>query len=189
MKIYTGSGDQGKTSLFSGERLSKANHRIEAYGDVDELNSAIGVLAASIGHEPEDLISQLNQIQSNLFHLSAWLATTSDSPSADLLENFSEDHSKKLEQAMDNMGNNLAPLSGFILPGGTISSAMAHLARTICRRAERHVILCLELENKVFNDDKKNSILIYLNRLSDYLFMLARYLNHLSGIPDQLWKK
>lgn len=188
MKIYTGAGDHGKTSLFSGERLSKANRRIEAYGDVDELNSVIGALAASIEPEPEDLIMQLNQIQSDLFHLSAWLATTPDAASASLLKNFSMEHSKNLEKSIDNMENKLPPLSGFILPGGTISASWAHLARTICRRAERHVIMCMELECTDFDNSIKTPIITYLNRLSDYFFMLARYLNHLEGMPDKLWE-
>jgi cob(I)alamin adenosyltransferase len=189
MKIYTGTGDLGKTNLFSGERLSKANLRIEACGDVDELNSIIGALAASIGSEKMELIAQLHQVQSNLFNLGSWLATTPDSPSASLLEKFSDEHSKKLEQAMDRMEENLPTLKGFIVPGGTTSSAWAHLARTVCRRAERHVILSIEIEGKALDNENRKSIITYLNRLSDYFFVLARYLNHLSDIKDQLWKK
>jgi cob(I)alamin adenosyltransferase len=189
MKIYTGTGDLGKTSLFSGERLSKGNQRIEAYGDVDELNSVIGALAVSIETEKMDLIPQLHQIQSNLFNLASWLATTPYSQSVSLLDKFSDEPAKKLEQAIDSMEKNLPPLKGFILPGGTISSAWAHLARTICRRAERHVIRNIETEGKFFDIENTRHIITYLNRLSDYFFVLARYLNHLSGIKDQLWKK
>jgi cob(I)alamin adenosyltransferase len=189
MKSYTGTGDHGKTSLFSGERLSKANQRIEAYGDVDELNSIIGALAASIGTEQKELITQLHKVQSNLFNLGSWLATTPDSPSAALLKKFSDESAKKLEQAIDRIEENLPTLKGFILPGGTTSSAWAHLARTVCRRAERHIIRCMEMENKFLDNENRKAIITYLNRLSDYFFVLARYLNHLSGVQDQLWKK
>lgn len=189
MKIYTGTGDLGKTSLFSGERLSKANQRIEAYGDVDELASIIGALAASIGTGQMELIIQLQQVQSNLFNLGSWLATTPDTPSAALLEKFSEEPSQKLEQTIDRMEETLPTLKGFILPGGTTPSAWAHLARTVCRRAERHVIRSIEMESKFLDSENRKSIITYLNRLSDYFFVLARYLNHLEGIQDQLWKK
>jgi cob(I)alamin adenosyltransferase len=189
MKIYTGTGDFGNTSLFSGERLSKANQRIEAYGDVDELTSAIGALAVSIGTEKKEIITQLHQIQSYLFNLGSWLATTPDSPSASLLDEFSDVPSKELEQAIDQMEENLPTLKGFILPGGTLSSAWAHLARTICRRAERHVIRSIEIEGNVLDNESRKHVITYLNRLSDYFFVLARHLNHLSGIKDQLWKK
>lgn len=189
MKIYTGTGDHGKTSLFSGERLSKSNQRIEAYGDVDELTSIIGALAASIGTEQKELIIQLNKVQSNLFNLGSWLATTPDSPSVALLKKFSDESAKKLELAIDRIEENLPTLKGFILPGGTTSSAWAHLARTVCRRAERHVIRSMEMENKFLDNENRKAIITYLNRLSDYFFVLARYLNHLSGIQDQLWKK
>jgi cob(I)alamin adenosyltransferase len=189
MKIYTGTGDFGNTSLFSGERLSKANPRIEAYGDVDELTSAIGALAASIGTEQKELLQQLHQIQSTLFHLGSWLATTPDSPSESLLDKFSDEPSKKLEQAIDHMEENLPILKGFILPGGTFSSAWAHIARTICRRAERHLIRSFETEEYIPGNESRKPIITYLNRLSDYFFVLARYLNHLSGIQDRLWKQ
>jgi cob(I)alamin adenosyltransferase len=189
MKIYTGTGDQGKTSLFSGERISKANQRIEAYGDVDELSSAIGALSASIEAEKKELITQLHQIQSYLFNLGSWLATTQDSPSVSLLDTFSDEPSKNLEHSIDRMEENLPTLKGFILPGGTVASAWAHLARTICRRAERHVIRYLESESNPLDSDHRKSMITYLNRLSDYFFVLARYLNHLSGVKDQLWKK
>jgi cob(I)alamin adenosyltransferase len=189
MKIYTGTGDLGKTGLFSGERISKANQRIEAYGDVDELSSAIGALSASIEAENKELIAQLHQIQSCLFNLGSWLATTQDSPSVSLLDIFSDEPSKNLEYAIDGMEENLPTLKGFILPGGTVSSAWAHLARTICRRAERHVIRYIEIEGNALDNEHRKSMITYLNRLSDYFFVLARYLNHLSGIQDQLWKK
>jgi cob(I)alamin adenosyltransferase len=189
MKIYTGTGDLGKTSLFSGERMSKANQRIEAYGDVDELSSAIGALSASIEAEKKELITQLHQIQSCLFKLGSWLATTPDSPAVSLLEIFSDESSTYLEHAIDRMEENLPILKGFIIPGGTVSSAWAHLARTICRRAERHVIRYIESEGTALASEPGKSMITYLNRLSDYFFVLARYLNHLSGVKDQLWKK
>ncbi len=189
MKIYTGTGDFGKTSLFSGERLSKANRRIEAYGDVDELASIIGALTSSMGTGNPELIIQLEQIQSHLLDIGSWLATTPDSPSASLLSQFSNEPSKELELAIDRMQEILPALNGFIIPGGTTSSAWAHIARTVCRRTERHVIGSFENEDQLLDKDNRQSIMTYLNRLSDYFFVLARYLNHMSGIPDHLWKK
>jgi len=189
MKIYTGTGDLGKTSLFSGERLSKSNQRIEAFGDIDELNSVIGALRASLEPEKTDIATPLHHIQTHLFSLASWLATTLESPSAGFLDKLTEEPSKKLEHAIDCMEKNLPALKGFIIPGGTISAAWAHIARTICRRTERQVIRIIENEGNAFLNDNNKLIIAYLNRLSDYFFVLARYLNHLSGIKDLPWKK
>ena len=188
MKIYSGSGDRGKTSLFSGERLSKSNARIEAYGDVDELNSLIGVLAATLDTDSKSH-SELLDIQSNLLQTGAWLATTPLSPSTTELNLFSEQSIRDLESAIDRMEQNLMPLKSFILPGGQLSAALAHVARTVCRRAERHVVAISDAEKADQLPESYRLILIYLNRLSDYFFVLARYCNHIAGKDDLIWKK
>ena len=120
MKIYTGTGDRGKTSLFSGERVSKASERIAAYGDLDELNSIIGALTAHLPPDRPDLTGELQQIQADIFMISAWLATTADSPAADSLEKIKERHIIFLEKAIDRLQDLLPDLKKFILPGGHI---------------------------------------------------------------------
>jgi cob(I)alamin adenosyltransferase len=187
MKIYTGSGDRGKTSLFSGERVAKNNLRTEVYGEVDELNSCLGALTAAL-EESHGSVAEIRQIQSDLFHIGACLATTPGSPSAAALEAFDEQKSRYLETAIDRMDQHLPPLKGFILPGGRMPAALAHVARTVCRRAERHVVALYE-DKTAGPPDAYQAVLIYLNRLSDYLFVLARYCNHLVGEADILWKK
>ena len=187
MKIYTGSGDRGKTSLFSGERVAKNNVRTEAYGEVDELNSCLGALTAAM-EENHESVSEIRRIQSDLFHIGACLATTPGSPSAAALEAFDEQKSRYLETAIDRMDQHLPPLKGFILPGGRMPAALAHVARTVCRRAERHVVALYE-DKTAGPPDAYQAVLIYLNRLSDYLFVLARYCNHLVGEAGILWKK
>jgi cob(I)alamin adenosyltransferase len=189
MKIYTGTGDRGKTSLFSGERVSKANTRIEAYGDLDELNSIIGALIAAQLSDSADLISDLQQIQADIFMISAWLATTANSPAIDSLEKINETQINFLENAIDQLENKLPDLKNFILPGGHISAAWAHVARSVCRRTERHTVLVLEASNDDETTAQLHMALIYLNRLSDYLFVLARECNRRKGLSDIIWKK
>ena len=189
MKIYTGTGDRGKTGLFSGERVSKANVRIEAYGDLDELNSIIGALITTLPSDSDDLISDLQQIQADIFMISAWLATTANSPVIDSLEKIKEKQIDFLEKAIDRLVNNLPDLKNFILPGGHISAAWAHVARSVCRRTERHTVLVLEESDDNEETEQLQKALIYLNRLSDYLFVLARECNRLHGLSDIPWKK
>jgi cob(I)alamin adenosyltransferase len=187
MKISTGAGDTGKTSLFSGERVSKDHVRIEAYGDVDELNAILGALVASLPADYPELAAEIQQVQSDLFHVGAWLATTPDSPSIEMLEPFAEERTQRLEQAIDRMEEELPPLTAFLLPGGHMSAAWAHVARTVCRRAERHTVrLAREREDP---NNSLQQIIVYLNRLSDYLFVLARHCNRIAGIADQVWQK
>ncbi|MGD2010808.1 MAG: cob(I)yrinic acid a,c-diamide adenosyltransferase [Desulfobacterales bacterium] len=188
MKIYTGSGDRGKTSLFSGERVAKNNRRTEAYCDIDELNSCLGALTA-VMEDSHESVAEIRHIQSDLFHIGACLATTPGSPSAAALEPFDEQRSRYLETAIDRMDQHLPPLKGFILPGGRMTAALAHVARTVCRRAERHVVSLSEDKTNGQTPDGYQGVLVYLNRLSDYLFVLARYCNHLAGEADVLWKK
>ena len=189
MKIYTGTGDRGKTSLFSGERESKASERIEAYGDLDELNSIIGALAANLPPEHTDLVDELESIQSDLFDISALLATTPDSPSMNQLKSFSREQFDVLEKAIDARQKALPELKGFILPGGHLTAAWSHIARTVCRRTERHLVSFLERSFQGEIPDQYSNAQIYLNRLSDYLFVIARYCNHSHGKFDKLWKK
>jgi len=189
MKIYTGTGDRGKTSLFSGERVTKTNDRIEAYGDLDELNSIIGALIASLPVDRVDLIGELQQIQSDIFIIGAWLATTANSPAIDALEEIKDTQINFLEKAIDRLDNQLPNLKNFILPGGHSSAAWAHVARSVCRRTERHAVRVLKESDTDASTPELEKALIYLNRLSDYLFVMARECNRLHGLSDITWKK
>lgn len=190
MKLYTGTGDRGKTSLFSGERVAKSNLRIDAYGNLDELNAVLGVVVVHIPEAHAEIINALRGIQSELFDMGAWLATVPGSPAARQLNDFPAENYQRLETAIDALESAMPELTGFILPGGHAAAAMAHVARTVCRRTERGVIRLLESEAD--NPDRGvvyDNILIYLNRLSDYLFSLARHLNILTKTPDVPWRK
>jgi cob(I)alamin adenosyltransferase len=187
MRVYTRGGDGGKTSLFSGERMSKSDARIEAYGDVDELNAALGVLVGELTGEQVGLAEEIWRIQSDLFHVGAWLATTPGSPALGMLEPITKEHAARLEQAMDRMAAALPPLRSFLLPGGDRAAAWAHVARTVCRRAERHVVRLAE--ESADTETGLGPVLVYLNRLSDYLFVAARYCSHLAGVSDVVWKE
>jgi cob(I)alamin adenosyltransferase len=179
MKIYTRTGDKGDTSLFGGQRVPKDALRIEAYGTIDELNSAIGVvLAESPGPEVADI---LTQIQRKLFDLGADLATPR--PAArNKVRRIEPRDARALEAIIDSLESRLKPLRTFILPGGSTSAARLHFARTVCRRAERAVVRLSR------NEDIGGGITIYLNRLSDLLFVLARYANHVASVPETKWK-
>ena len=187
MKIYTGTGDRGKTSLFSGERVSKSSARVETYGDLDELNAAIGAVAAAIDKRQQALIDEIHTIQAGLLDAGAWLATTPGAPSTRFLKPFTDQPARRLEAAIDRMDADLPELTQFILPGGHLSSALAHVARTVCRRTERRACQLVE-QGESGTDASMPSILVFLNRLSDYLFVLARHCNHLEGVADNLWK-
>jgi cob(I)alamin adenosyltransferase len=190
MKIYTGSGDKGTTSLFSGERVPKHHIRIEAYGDLDELNSILGVVAAALPADETTLHEDIERIQSTLFLAGAWLATTPESSAIGYLTPLSATAAKELEQQIDALSENLPVLKGFILPGGQSAAAWAHVARTVCRRCERRLTELIELSGKANENDKAlTNIQVYLNRLSDYCFVLARCINHILGTADTLWKK
>lgn len=170
MKIYTKTGDKGMTALYSGKRVQKDNIRIEAYGTIDELMSFMGVLASST----KDNI-QLEDIERTLYEIGCYLANEEATSSG-----ITDDNIAQLEQRIDQLDASLPPLHNFIIPGGTTAASMCHVCRTICRRAERRMItLRNSLEDKM--DD--NSF-IYINRLSDYFFLLARKLNHNAGVQD-----
>jgi len=187
MKIYTGTGDKGKTSLFSGERVLKNNARIDAYGDIDELNSILGALAADLSGEKE-LIEELRQIQAVLMQLSAWLATSPDSALIESLAEISTERITFLENAIDRLQKDLPVLQSFILPAGHTTAAWAHVARTVCRRSERKVVPLLSSSLKGKAAEQYRNLFVFLNRLSDYLFVLARHCNHIQGVPEKLWK-
>ncbi len=188
MKIYTGTGDRGKTSLFSGQRVSKANERIDAYGDMDELNSVIGALVASLGPQHSEPVEELQRIQTDLFTIGALLATTPDSPSMDTIAGIGQQRIEFLEKSIDRMVEALPELKRFILPGGHPTAAWAHVARTVCRRTERRIVRFLDASFKTQAPDSYQRALIYINRLSDYLFVVARYCNHLFDAPEKLWE-
>lgn len=185
MKIYTKTGDTGQSSLVSGHRVMKDAQRLQAYGAVDELNSCLGVLRAqlnAINFSDPGVDPFLEKIQNQLFNLGSQLACD-DLQMAAKLPQISAALSQELEFEIDRMELQLTPLKNFILPGGTLAAAQAHVARTIARRSEREIVSLHATETVQFE------ILQYVNRLSDYLFVLARFLNHRSGFPDQAWKK
>lgn len=177
MKIYTKTGDKGMTGLFGGKRLPKDDLRIEAYGTVDELNAFVGTLNTSFIDEIQNNL--LNEIQKRLFTIGSNLASDPDKEM--ITPDVKVDDISDLEYAMDNMEEELPPLKNFVLPGGHHAAALAHVCRTICRRAERRVI-SLDRESTV-----DPLIIQYLNRLSDYFFMLSRYIVHVNGAEEIAW--
>lgn len=186
-KIYTRSGDKGETSLFTGQRVPKNDPFIEALGSVDECNSAIGL---SIAHMPDEerfseLKKQLIIIQHALFDLGAAIATPRSRAKQDKIEKtrFDEEEIELLEKWIDEMDSRLPKLKNFILPGGHPGGAMLHLARSVCRRAERQVI---PLNH---HEDVSDKITRYLNRLSDYLFVASRWTNYLADMPETAWEQ
>jgi len=178
MKIYTKTGDDGTTSLFSGGRVSKTHLRVEAYGTVDELNSILGLVRAYQPHARTD--EWLGRVQRQLLNMGADLATPLDSK-ADWVVRIDAEMVTWLEQAIDEMTAELPELKNFILPGGSLVAANIHVARTVCRRAERIVV---QLQD---NEPLGDNVLNYLNRLSDFLFTLARWENMQAGIPEDKW--
>lgn len=187
MKIYTKTGDKGETSLFTGERVPKNNPFLDALGGVDECNCAIGAAISFLpAHDKalSELRHQLETIQHALFDVGAALATprtTATTPKLNLTR-FDETATKSLENWIDAMETELPRLRTFILPGGHSVGAMLHLARSICRRAERDVV---PLNSQA---DVADGILVYLNRLSDYLFVASRFVNHRMKCPETLWE-
>lgn len=178
MKIYTKGGDKGTTALFGGKRVSKAAARIEAYGTVDELNSWIGVVK---DHLPEQKQAILLDIQNKLFTMGALLAAEPGKNNLKLPE-LTEADVQALELDIDQMEATLPPLKAFVLPGGDESASFCHVARTVCRRAERASVLLSEEEGSV-----PDMVLIYLNRLSDFLFVLSRWILKEKGRADVEW--
>ena len=178
--VYTRTGDAGTTSLVGGERAPKNSSRLEAYGTVDELNSHIGLVAAHTSHA--DVNEMLTWIQHRLFDIGSYLACNPDGNF--LLSPGIDDVSvAKLEKMIDDLDSRLPAIKEFVLPGGTVAAAEAHVTRTVCRRAERR-ILNLAQESRV-----ESIVLRFINRLSDFLFVLARFNNIGNGVDEIFWQK
>ncbi len=174
MKIYTRTGDKGKTSLFGGKRVSKSSLRVEAYGTIDELNSAIGVAISQMANIQKELL----KIQHDLFSIGAVLANPQGKKTQGL-----EARATDFERLIDQMTEKLSELRNFILPGGGKTGALLHAARTVCRRAERRIVSLAQKEHV------DTAILVYLNRLSDLLFTMARYVNMKEEKKETVWVK
>ena len=180
MKIYTKTGDNGETGLFGGERVSKDSLRISAYGTVDELNSFIGLATTEV--RDEDVKKILLKIQNQLFVVGSDLATPEDEKTKKLsIQRTPASYYIDIEKVIDEYDEQLEELRNFILPGGSKGAALLHVCRTICRRAEREVVA---LKNLVTIGE---NIVIFLNRLSDLLFVLSRFENKVSNHPDTIW--
>lgn len=184
MKVYTKTGDKGETSLYGGVKVSKADLKIEAYGTVDELNSYIGIIRSY--NITSNCINQLIDIQKDLFHIGAELATPVEkmylaNGKCRLPKLISDLDIEKLEKWIDDMESTLPELMHFILPGGNLAASHAHVSRTICRRAERLVVALKAVE------EIREEAIRYLNRLSDYLFTLARYIAHEENYEEIKW--
>ena len=182
MKIYTKRGDGGETSLFRDGRVSKDSIRVEAYGTVDELNSIIGWVRSANTNTATDKL--LAKIQNDLFIIGSDLASPQDSvKKGDQVLRLGKNAQLFLEEAIDEMESDLTPLKHFILPGGTPAASCVHVARAVCRRAERRIVALAQSE------EVNPAITIYMNRLSDFLFVTARYMNKLANVPDRAWEK
>ena len=184
MKIYTKTGDTGETALYGGTRVSKSSARVECYGNIDELNSFIGVAKAQVS--AESILNQLKKIQFNLFTVGSEAATPADkltlaNGNSRLTLIISDKEIEELEVWMDEMEEKLEPLQYFILPGGGSSATAFHVARTVCRRAERSLVFLNESE------EMRPELIKYLNRLSDYLFVLSRFVSKLNNETEEFW--
>jgi cob(I)alamin adenosyltransferase len=177
MKIYTRAGDQGKTALFGGGKVSKCEIRISAYGTLDELNATLGLARA--GNVPIPIDKVLNQLQNQLFDLGAELASPQANDHG--TETLQDDDVTDLEKLIDQFEADLPKLTAFILPGGSPTAATLHLARCICRRAEREIVALSQTENV------RDTLLKYVNRLSDLLFVMSRAANAAAGVSDVPW--
>lgn len=181
IKIYTKTGDSGKTSLIGGTKVSKSHIRIDSYGTVDELNSFIGLL--SDYSDNEQIKKNLKEIQDRLFTIGSSLACDPDKESGLKIPDLKESDVQFLENEIDKMNEELPAMKNFILPGGHPAVSTAHIARCVCRRAER---ICVAMkEDDLFIEPL---VIKYLNRLSDYLFVLGRYLGHILNVPEIPWK-
>jgi len=178
-KVYTRGGDDGTTSLGGGQRVKKSSLRIETYGTVDELSSAIGVALAD-GLDPM-LVEPLTRIQNELFHLGSDLCILEEDKKTRKTPGIEQRHIDALEELLDGLTEKTGPLENFILPGGSGGAARLHVARTICRRAERLLVALAERE------EVGEFTVRYLNRLSDALFVMARFENLQKGVPDVCW--
>ena len=195
MKIYTRTGDLGETGLFGGQRVSKTHPRVEAYGAVDELNAVLGLACADLPADPGggegndvptagSLAAWLRRIQMRLFDIGADLATPPETDAGRWLERVSDTWVGELEADIDRRSAELESLQSFIVPGGSRAAATLHLARTVCRRAERRAVAAIQDHE----EDITPNVVRYLNRLSDWLFVAARQANADSGVADIPWR-
>lgn len=182
MRIYTRTGDSGRTSLLGGERVRKDHDRIEACGDVDELNAWLGVVLSK--DLDADIAQELRTIQSDLFHIGARLSATPSTQDDASVPGIAQDRIRQLETTIDQLSARLPPLKAFVLPGGGDASGWTHVARSVCRRAERRVVRLAQTDDVTHAYD---TILRFLNRLSDYLFVVARQCNQRIGVNDTEW--
>lgn len=180
-KIYTKTGDKGSTSLIGGVRVLKSHIRIESYGTVDELNSYLGMVNDMAGNEK--ISGWLREIQDRLFTIGSVLATNPDKEVKMKLPDVHDTDVQWLEQRIDEMNEVLPEMRSFIIPGGNLAASTAHVARCVCRRAER---ICVGMQEQ--GGMVPELIVQYLNRLSDYLFVLARYIAHINGVEDLPWR-
>lgn len=186
MKIYTKTGDKGMTSLVGGERVSKTDARLEAYGTVDELNSALGLLLTYL--ESDEDCEVVGRVQNDLFVVGGYLATNQDSTKLRSQSIVSDEMVNLLEASIDSIESILPPLKAFILPGGSRGAAVCHVCRTVCRRAERRIV---DLNNQLREQGKSEieaNVMQYMNRLSDFLFVLARKINIIANNDEIIWK-
>lgn len=179
--IYTKTGDKGTTSLVGGTRVSKTHIRLEAYGTVDELNSCLGLLQTYLTDEADKRV--ISRVQNKLFSVGSYLATDQSKTELHMESRINDEDIHLLEHAIDVIDGGLPSLNAFILPGGNRGAAVGHICRTVCRRAERRILaLAEECEIDIH-------VTAFVNRLSDYLFILARKLNHLTGADEIYWDK
>ena len=184
--IYTKTGDKGMTSLVGGQRVSKTDLRLEAYGTVDELNSQLGLLLTEVSDASDHAL--LNEVQNHLFVVGGDLATDQSTTQLRAQSVVTPAMIESLEKAVDEIDSSLPKLRAFVLPGGTRGASMAHVCRTVCRRAERRI---LALNNQLKERDEAEldaNVLSYMNRLSDFLFVLARKMNIIEGQDEIIWK-
>lgn len=179
MRIYTKTGDAGETSLFGGGRVGKDAARVDAYGELDELNAVLGLVRAEV--DDRELDALLERLQVELFTVGAVLATPRDTKAAGVIPQVEAAWIEAQERDIDRLDATLPAMTHFILPGGSRASASLHLARTVCRRVERRVVPLLR------SGEIGAEVGIYLNRLSDLLFVLARVVNHRAGVADVKW--
>jgi cob(I)alamin adenosyltransferase len=186
MTLYTGSGDDGTTGLFGGERVGKEHPRVEAYGTVDELNCWIGLAMAACDRQRPvhaRLMAILTDVQARLFDLGGDLATPADSPHRGKVARIGRDHVKAVEGWIDEVDAENDPMRGFVMPRGPELAARLHVARTVCRRAERRLVVVARIT------EVNHKALVYINRLGDLLFAMARRVNKDAGVPDVPWKE
>lgn len=178
--LYTRTGDKGTTSLVNGVRVAKDSPRVCAYGTVDELNSHIGLVQSHTAALDDFVNATLTRVSNLLFNIGSYLANSSE----DAVPMLTDDDIAELEQAIDTLDSMVPPLKLFVIPGGSVGASHAHVARTVCRRAEREIYSLISTGATV-----SDLVTTYINRLSDYLFVLARYINHFTGTPEVIWRR